>query len=73
MLYSAFAEKDDDGIYVYLYTSNEQIATKVLEVKNILTDGGKNLAQYPIGIYKKGVMFIFTFIINTTELARRFL
>lgn len=27
-LYSAFAEKDDDGIYVYLYTSNEQIATK---------------------------------------------
>ena len=28
-----------------------------------LTDGGKNLAQYPISIYRKGVIFVFTFII----------
>lgn len=34
-----------------------------LEVKNLLTDGGKHMAQYPIGIFKKGFIFIFTFII----------
>ena len=34
-----------------------------LEVKNVLTDGGKNMAQYPIGIFKKGFIFIFSFII----------
>lgn len=34
-----------------------------LEVKNVLTDGGKHMAQYPIGIFKKGFIFIFTFII----------
>ena len=39
------------------------ITVQGLEVKNILTDGGKNLAQYPISIYKKGMIFIFTFII----------
>lgn len=36
---------------------------KGLEVRNIFTDGGKNIAQYPIGIFKKGFAFIFTFII----------
>ena len=35
-----------------------------LEVKNLLTDGGKHMAQYPIGIFKKGVIFIFSFIIS---------
>lgn len=39
------------------------ITIQGLEIRNLFTDGGKNLAQYPIGIYKKGVMFIFTFII----------
>ncbi len=39
------------------------ITVQGLEVKNILTDGGKNLAQYPISIYRKGIVFIFTFII----------
>ena len=36
---------------------------KGLEVRNILTDGGKHMAQWPIGIFKKGFVFIFTFII----------
>lgn len=34
-----------------------------LEVRNLFTDGGKHMAQYPIGIFKKGFVFIFTFII----------
>lgn len=34
-----------------------------LEIKNVLTDGGKHTAQYPIGIFKKGFVFVFTFII----------
>lgn len=34
-----------------------------LEVRNIFTDGGKHMAQYPIGIFKKGFVFFFTFII----------
>lgn len=34
-----------------------------LEVRNLFTDGGKHIAQYPIGIFKKGFIFIFTFII----------
>ena len=34
-----------------------------LEVRNVFTDGGKNVAQYPIGIFNKSFKFIFTFII----------
>lgn len=34
-----------------------------LEIKNVLTDGGKHMAQYPISIYRKGIIFVFTFII----------
>lgn len=34
-----------------------------LEVKNVLTDGGKHMSQYPIGIFKKGFVFVFSFII----------
>lgn len=34
-----------------------------LEVKNLMTDGGKYMAQYPIGIFRKGFVFIFSFII----------
>ena len=39
------------------------ITVQGLEVRNIFTDGGKNMAQYPIGIFKKGFMLFFTFII----------
>ena len=50
------------GLFV-LTASYCFITIQGLEIRNLFTDGGKNLSQYPIGIYKKGVMFIFTFII----------
>ena len=34
-----------------------------LEVRNVFTDGGKHMTQYPIGVFKKGFVFFFTFII----------
>ena len=34
-----------------------------LEVRNVFTDGGKHMAQYPIGVFKKGFVWFFTFII----------
>lgn len=34
-----------------------------LEVKNLMTDGCKHMAQYPIGIFRKGIKFVFTFIV----------
>ena len=39
------------------------ITIEGLEVRNVFTDGGKNMAQYPIGIFKKGFVYFFTFII----------
>jgi ABC-2 type transport system permease protein len=36
---------------------------KGLEVRNILTNGCEHLAQYPIGIFKKGFFIFFTFVI----------
>lgn len=39
------------------------ITIQSLEVKNLFTDGGKNIAQYPISIFNKSLIFIFTFII----------
>jgi ABC-2 type transport system permease protein len=39
------------------------VTVQGLEVRNLFTDGGKHMAQYPIGIFKKGFVFIFTFII----------
>jgi len=39
------------------------ITVQGLEVKNLFTDGGKHVAQYPIGIFNKSFIFIFTFII----------
>ena len=39
------------------------ITVQGLEVKNLFTDGGKQIAQYPISIYSKKFIFIFTFII----------
>lgn len=34
-----------------------------LEITHVFCDGGKYVAQYPIGIFKKGMIFVFTFII----------
>lgn len=34
-----------------------------LEIRNVFTDGGKHMAQYPIGVFKKGFVWFFTFII----------
>lgn len=39
------------------------ITVQALEVRNLLTDGGKHISQYPMGIFKKGVFYFFTFII----------
>ena len=39
------------------------ITVQGLEVRNVFTDGGKHMAQYPIGIFKKGFMIFFTFVI----------
>jgi ABC-2 type transport system permease protein len=50
------------GLFV-LTSSYCFVTIQGLEVKNLFTDGGKNLAQYPISIYRKGVVFFFTFII----------
>lgn len=50
------------GIFI-LAASYCFLTIKGLEVRNVFTDGGKHMAQYPIGIFKKGFVFIFTFII----------
>ena len=50
------------GIFV-LMASYCFITVQGLEVKNLFTDGGKHIAQYPIGIFNKSFIFIFTFII----------
>lgn len=50
------------GIFV-LMASYCFITVQGLEVKNLFTDGGKHIAQYPIGIFNKSFKFIFTFII----------
>lgn len=39
------------------------ITVQGLEVRNLFTDGGKHMAQYPIGVFKKGFVYFFTFII----------
>lgn len=49
---------------LFIFTASYCFLTvEGLEVKNLFTDGGKYLAQYPISIYKKGVVIFFTFII----------
>ena len=50
------------GIFL-LMASYCFVTVNGLEVKNVLTDGGKYMSQYPIGIFKKGFVFIFSFII----------
>ena len=39
------------------------LTVKGLEVRNVFTDGGKNIAQSPIGIFDKYFVKIFTYII----------
>ena len=34
-----------------------------MELVNILSDGGREIAQYPMGIYKRGYLFFFTGVI----------
>ncbi len=50
------------GIFI-LAASYCFLTVKGLEVRNVFTDGGKHMAQYPIGIFRKGFIFIFTYII----------
>jgi len=50
------------GIFI-LAASYCFLTVKGLEVRNVFTDGGKHMAQYPIGIFKKGFLFFFTYII----------
>lgn len=39
------------------------ITIQGLEVRNVFTDGGKYMAQYPIGIFNKSWVLFFTFVI----------
>lgn len=50
------------GLFV-LMASYCFITVQGLEVKNLVLDGGKYLAQYPISIYPKSVMKFLTFVI----------
>ena len=50
------------GIFI-LSASYCFLTIKGLEVRNVFTAGGKHMAQYPIGIFKKGFIWFFTFII----------
>ena len=50
------------GIFL-LMASYCFVTVKGLEIRNLFTDGGKHMAQYPIGIFRKGFVFIFTYII----------
>jgi ABC-2 type transport system permease protein len=49
---------------IYLLTATLCFWTvEGLEIANILTDGGREMAQYPLNIYEKWVTKLFTFII----------
>ena len=49
---------------IFIFTASYCFFTvKGLEVRNVLTDGSKHMAQYPIGIFKKGFVMFFTVII----------
>jgi ABC-2 type transport system permease protein len=49
---------------IFVFTASYCFLTiQGLEVRNVFTDGGKHMAQYPISIFKRGFVFIFTFII----------
>lgn len=49
---------------IFLFAASYCFVTvQGLEVRHVFTDGGKHMAQYPIGIFNKVFIFIFTFII----------
>lgn len=49
---------------IFIVTASYCFLTiKGLEITHILTDGSKHMAQYPIGIFKKGFVAFFTYII----------
>ncbi|MDO4282055.1 MAG: ABC-2 family transporter protein [Clostridia bacterium] len=53
-------------IYANLFILKASITfftTQSLEIMNIFTDGGRDLAQYPLDIYKKWVLDFFTYIL----------
>nr|WP_202886924.1 ABC-2 family transporter protein [Cohnella zeiphila] len=50
------------GIYV-LFATLCFWTVQGLEIANIFTDGGREMAQYPLNIYQKWVTLFFTFII----------
>lgn len=50
------------GIFI-LTASYCFFTVKGLEVRNVLTDGSKHMAQYPIGIFNKGFVVFLTFIL----------
>ena len=50
------------GVFVIM-ASYCFLTVEGLEVRNVFTNGGKYLAEYPISIYKKGLRYFFTFII----------
>ena len=50
------------GIFIFA-ASYCFLTVKGLEIRNVLTDGSKHMAQYPIGIFKKGFLMFFTYII----------
>jgi len=50
------------GIFI-LSASFCFLTVQGLEVRNILTDGAREMASYPMGIYKKGFFYFFTFVV----------
>ena len=53
-------------IYANLFILKASITfftTQSLEIMNIFTDGGRDLSQYPLNIYKKWVLDFFTYIL----------
>lgn len=53
-------------IYAGLFVLKAGISfftTQSLEIMNIFTDGGRDLTQYPLNIYKKWVKIFFTYIL----------
>jgi ABC-2 type transport system permease protein len=50
------------GIFI-LFATMSFWTIQGLEVANVFTDGGREMAQYPLNIYQKGVRIFFTYII----------
>jgi len=54
------------GVFVGLYQAGAALCFKTLEgleVVNIVTDGGREAAQYPVAVYPKGVAAFLTFVL----------